>query len=282
LKIKKLIRGLLSYVPVARNIIPKKGTHGSDDPYYCLKTFELHEKLLKEAGCNFPMESVGELGPGDSMGVGITALLNGTKKYFGLDAIEHSNIKINIEIFQSLIKLYEDRNVIFPENLKKQIENSIVHLNATDSMLRYMVPWWKEKPNSNSMDVIISTAVLEHIVPLEESYTRIFDLLKPGGYCSHIIDYAAHEFSKNWYEHWYYSDLLWRILMDGRIYRINRMPHSFHIKSILNAGFILEKEIVDLNNVIANINKINPTIRNHFNENDLAIQSAKIILKKPL
>lgn len=282
MKIKKLFRGLLSYVPLARKIIPKKGTHGSDMPQYCLETFELHQVLLIEADCNFPIESLGELGPGDSMGVGIAALLNGTKKYFGLDAIEHSNIKINVEIFQSLVQLYEGRNVVFPESVKKQIENSIVHLNEPDSMLRYLVPWWKEKLNNNSIDVIISTAVLEHIIPLEKSYKKIFDLLKPGGYCSHIIDYAAHEFSNNWYEHWYYSDFLWKILMDGRIYMINRMPHSFHIKCILNAGFIIEKEIVDLNVATANINKINPAIRKYFNTKDLAIQSAKIILKKPL
>jgi SAM-dependent methyltransferase len=281
MKVKKLLRGLISYVPVLKEIIPKTGTQGSNDPQHCLRTFEKHRDLLTDNGFGFPVACMGELGPGDSFGVGIAALLNGSEKYFGLDAIAHTNIEFNISIFEDLIKLYEAKNIIFSETQKHKIKLSIEQLNSPDSMLQYLAPWWTSEISKNTFDLIISTAVMEHVFPLEEVYRRIFDLLKPGGYCSHIIDYGAHEFSDCWFEHWCYSDWLWKILLHGRKYMINRMPHSYHLQCMLKAGFIIQNELVTKNSQSPKMNKIAPKIRKYFNNDDLSIQSAIVIIKKP-
>lgn len=89
----------------------------------------------------------------------------------------------------------------------------------------------------NSIDLILSNAVMEHVINLKEYYLTMFKWLKPGGYASHVIDYRAHEFSDNWYEHFYLNNTLCKFLMHGRMYPINRYPYSFHIKTLKEIGF---------------------------------------------
>jgi hypothetical protein len=41
-----------------------------------------------------------EIGPGDSIGVGLAALLSGCKNYIALDAIKYTNIDLNMSVFR--------------------------------------------------------------------------------------------------------------------------------------------------------------------------------------
>ena len=102
-----------------------------------------------------------------------------------------------------------------------------------------------------------------------------------GGFCSHIIDYAAHEFSDCWHEHWYYSDFLWKILMHGRMYPISRMPHSYHMECIEKAGFEIQKIIPSYGNKKAEKKKISKSIVDYFKNSDLKIKSAIVVARKP-
>lgn len=128
--------------------------------------------------------------------------------------------------------------------------------------------------------MILSNAVMEHIIDLDKAYLTMFKWLKPGGYASHVIDYRAHEFSDNWYEHFYLNNIFWKFLMHGRMYPINRYPHSFHIKTLKEIGFeiILSEKNYGPE---AKLNKINKKLRKYFNEEDLKIMTARIIVRKP-
>lgn len=59
---------------------------------------------------------------------------------------------------------------------------------------------------NNSIDLILSNAVMEHVINLKEYYLTMFKWLKPGGYASHEIDYRTNEFSDIWYDHLYLND----------------------------------------------------------------------------
>jgi len=279
---KKLIRGIISYIPVLKSIIPLIGTGGSNDAEYCLRIYSKHKDILITNGCVFPFGKIGEIGPGDSVGIGLCALVDGAVSYYGLDAIAHTNIHTNLQIFQELIDIYEIENIDIDDKIKEELLWDIQNMNMLKSKIKYYAPWWnKDNIVNDSLDVIISTAVMEHVLPLKETYKRIFEWIKPGGFCSHIIDYGAHEFSDYWYDHWYYSDFLWKILMHGRKYPISRMSHSYHMDCIEKAGFSIQTIIPSYQSNTADKDKISKTILNYFNDTDLRIKSAIVVAKKP-
>src|SRR5262249_36333386 len=54
-------------------------------------------------------ETMAELGPGDSLGIGLAALLSGTRRYIALDVLRYADRTINLRIFEELISLFRDR-----------------------------------------------------------------------------------------------------------------------------------------------------------------------------
>ena len=55
---------------------------------------------------------VAELGPGDSLGIGFSALISGADKYFAFDVVEHANASRNFEIFDELVSLFKNKEDI--------------------------------------------------------------------------------------------------------------------------------------------------------------------------
>ncbi len=273
IKSKKILRSFISYVPFIKKILRAKGTSPVIGEYY-YKIFTSHISVLGEAGFPFKSGTIAEIGPGDTLGVGLCAILYGFNKYIGFDVIPHSNSDNNAIVLNELRKLFPIENKNF-ELLEKEI------IKNASNKLKYVVPWNSEENiEESTIDLIISNAVMEHVVNLEDAYKIMFKWLKPGGCCSHVIDYRAHEFSDLWCEHFYINKYFWKFLMHGRMYPINRMPHSFHIKLLKAAGFeiILEKKN---RGTKAELEKISKHIKSQFSEDDLTIQTAHIIARKP-
>jgi predicted SAM-dependent methyltransferase len=242
-----------------------------------------HKSILSRAGCEFPVGRLVEIGPGDSIGIGLMALIEGTSKYYALDAIEHADKLGNIKMLGNLKYQFEKLGTTLNPKIFKQIEFDILTTESHESNIKYYAPWYDSNAiKEESVDLIISNAVMEHVLDLETIYKNTFKWLKPGGYVSHIIDYTAHEFSNIWYQHWEYSKPFWKFLMHGRKYPMNRMPHSFHEKCLLNAGFEVFTENCTYNETNkANYEKIDSLLLSYFSRDDLRIQSARIVAKKP-
>lgn len=271
---KKKIRAIISYIPLIKNILRKSGTSPLRGSYY-YDIYKLHKERLVQSAFKFPGNFIGEIGPGDTLGVGICAILDGFKQYFALDIIHHSNSVKNIEALNEIIKL-------FPTSIEqsKLLKNELERLEDNNSIFKYYVPWNDESIIAeNSLDLIISNAVLEHVPSIDNIYKIMFKWIKPGGYMSHIIDYGAHEFSDNWQEHLYLNETYWKFLLHGRLYPINRLPHSMHVKRICEAGFEL---VLDLRIKDRRIDrkKIDNSIKALFNDDDLNTRSGHIIAKK--
>jgi hypothetical protein len=47
---------------------------------------------------------------------------------------------------------------------------------------------------------------MEHIEDIDSFYQQTYNFLKPNDYLSSVIDYGVHEFSNNWFQHYYYND----------------------------------------------------------------------------
>lgn len=147
-------------------------------------------------------------------------------------------------------------------------------------MIKYVVPWYKSNlVIENSVDMIISQAVMEHVDNLEEIYKILFKLLKIDGIISMQIDFKSHGTSNFWYGHWKYSNFEWRLLKGKRPYLINRVPFSKHIDLIEKAGF----KIIFIKKKIEN-NKIERKFLDKnfkfLSEEDMKISGAYILAIK--
>lgn len=218
ISIKSIIKGLLSYTPL-KPILVRKGTGGTDSARYCYSVWLRHLIHLNENGMKFHPKIVAELGPGDSLGIGLAALLTGAEKYYAFDVVNHTELDKNISIFEQLVNLFIEKAPIpdenefpeiqpkinsysFPEYLfvcdyleSSKIENIKNNLRGgTRDTIQYIVPWYAANEiEANTVDLIFSQAVMEHVIELGNAYKAMFKYLKKDGYISHQIDYKAHE-----------------------------------------------------------------------------------------
>jgi hypothetical protein len=112
------------------------------------------------------------------------------------------------------------------------------HRQELPLKIEYLVPWSEEKTiPPGTMDVILSHSVLEHVADLPATYRAFHSWLKPGGYCTHQIDFTSHDPAAEWNRHWAYPPGLWRIILGRRRYFINRSPGSVHLSLLQEQGF---------------------------------------------
>ena len=231
-------------------------TGGTDSARYCYSVWLRHLVTLQSCGFEIKGARVGELGPGDSIGTGLAALLSGADYYTGLDVLPLS-AEIDLQaIFGKLVRLYEGKEPIpddsefprvsprlasyeFPNHLidwtgfRRRVECIRAELGKgldQGRMIRYQAPWTSvDDVAAGSLDLIFSQAVLEYAVPLDEVYRAMFLWLKEGGHASHVIDFSAHGLSPFWNGHWAYSNREWWLARGRREIFLNRETLSSHI-----------------------------------------------------
>lgn len=314
--IRPIIRGLLSYVPGLLNLLKSgrgsKGTGGTNSARYCYSVWMRHlielENSKKNKRCE--IKTIAEFGPGDSLGIGLTAMLTGAEKYYALDVIEHANHSFNLKILDEIVGLLKKRTDIpgdeefplitpklsdyrFPEKLFSKdeltellsedrinhIKNALINGKSKKYEIKYYVPWSRFQTDNLDLDIIISQAVLEHIDDLDSAYKAMNHWLVKDGVISHSVDYSAHETHKRWNGHWGYSSFLWKIILHGRSYSINRLPHSAHLELIDKYGFEIFniKPTIDKNEI--SVNKIKKVVQLGNNQ-DCNIRNSFIQARK--
>lgn len=272
LRIKAILSGLATYVPGYDFL---NATGGTDSARYCYSVWLRHLKLLHEArALRGVPQTVAELGPGDSIGIGLAALLSGAERYYALDVVPYPDLKSNLAIFDELVRLFRERAPIpadaefpgmqpeladytFPHEILSDagltaalvpervadIRESLSRVNEPGSRIVYFAPW--NDPSviqGHSIDLIYSQAVLEHVTDMSGVYEAMHRWLKPDGVMSHQIDYRCHGKADTWNGHWTYSDPVWKIVVGRRPYLLNRAPHSEHMRLLRAAGFAVVNE----------------------------------------
>jgi len=252
-KTRHILTGMLTFVPMLNQWRrQRESTGGSCSARYCYSVWFRQLITLHQYGFRINKAQIGELGPGDSLGMGLAALLSGAAGYSGLDIVPYS-AKTDLErMLDELMKMYSQKERMsddteIPDDIvewanvpmkameiRKQLRNGIIG----GSLLGYRVPW-TSMPHIDraSLDLIFSQAVLEHIDCLEETYRAMFAWLKPGGYASHVIDFGSHGRSPFWNGHWAYSDWQWKLVRGKREYLLNREPMSTHLSYARKVGF---------------------------------------------
>ena len=278
-RLKCAIRGVASYVPGSAALL--EFLRGWRPPTrkatarYCYSVWLRHLVTLYQNGLRPKLNVVMELGPGDSIGVGLAALLSGAEHYIACDVEKRMELEDNLPILNELVELFKRRAAIpneiefpdvgpkltnydFPDYLIEdsivrdvtadaycRIRNSIRSVDRSESCISYLAPWYDAGVvNNGSVDLVISQAVLEHVYDLDAMYGSIYRWLRRGGIASHQIDYKCHDTACQWNGHYTYSDFVWRLLRGRRTYFINREPHSKHVSLLNKHGYKLRTERV--------------------------------------
>lgn len=278
IKAKVVVRGLLTNIPGALKIRSDSRGGATKSAIYCYEVWLKHLTMLWESGLRAMPNTVAEIGPGDSLGVGLASLLSGANNYYALDVVERSNVDLNLKVLEELIELFKARagrptkgwpdydryldENLFPKHILTDellsrslseerislIRNAVVNQGAPDQeiTIKHAVPWIDEDViDKETVDLILSHSVLEHVDDLEATY-RAFGLwLVPKGVMSHQIDFEAHGVSTKWNGYRGYSEFLWKIIMGKRKYLINRQPCSVHMGYMKNNSFKIISHLKD-------------------------------------
>ena len=108
IRLKYLMLGTLTHVPKLHGIL-RRGTGGTNSARYCYAVWMRHIDFAYRAGLNPYPRTVAELGPGDSLGIGLCALISGSESYIALDAVRHAVSRRNIAIFDEICELFRNR-----------------------------------------------------------------------------------------------------------------------------------------------------------------------------
>lgn len=276
MNVRELIKGTATFVPFLRDAVQaREGTGGTDSARYCYSVWLRHLVLARRAGLDADPNVIAELGPGDSLGLGLAGLLSGADRYFGLDVVRYAGFQRNLRVFEELIGLFRRRERIpgpdefpnvrpaledyaFPafldparleralhparlELLRRELEGT----PPPDPRIAYFAPWdGPDVVRRGSVDMVFSQAVLEHVEALPRTYRALAQWLKPDGFMSHTIDFKAHHTSRVWNGHWAYPRALWTLIKGKRVFLLNRQPRSEHLRLLEETGFeILGEEL---------------------------------------
>jgi hypothetical protein len=178
-----------------------------------------HLVRAAEEGLDTAPRVIAELGPGDSLGIGLAAVLSGAEHYYAFDAKPHATPERNLRIFGQLLGLFERREPIpdqrefqdvspvldscaFPsavlseERLTRTLEPA--RLDAVRAALAgtagpcapirivYAAPWDDvTKIEPHSVDMAFSQAVLEHVEDVPRTYKALHRWIRRDGFMSH-------------------------------------------------------------------------------------------------
>ncbi len=273
-KPSKLVKGILTFVPgVAALTCRRSG--GTVSARYCYAVWLRHLVSMRNSGLPTRFRAVAELGPGDSLGIGLCAMLSGADRYYAFDAKPHANVDRNQEILDVLIGLFQQRASIpgdaefpslspqlkqyaFPSDILTEeilttslsperlhaVRRALKEEQARNVRISYIAPWdHVSVMEPGTIDLVFSQAVMEHIDDIQTTYDALYKWLRPGGSMSHGIDYKSHFYTHNWNGHWTVSDWIWMLVRGKRPYLINRLPHSAHLRAMRQAGFDIVEEL---------------------------------------
>lgn len=146
-----------------------------------------------------------ELGPGGSLGFGLLALQSGAKKYYAIDDGIHTFVgkRQLLQYSQLCGDMKNIQHYFIPQKDGVSYNPHFIQYLSINQESTYPLP-------DNSIDVIYSCAVLEHVHDLTLCFSEMTRVLKPGGILYHEVDLRDHIFSQKslWFltlsDHWFH------------------------------------------------------------------------------
>lgn len=203
---------------------------------YCIDVVENWEKVLQTySGRENPFANMNvlEIGPGPDLGTGLVVLAMGAKSYAAID--KHKLVCKTPQLFYD--KLLEKLE-IFPEYESAKAALKVFQSNNINDVFSYICGSCLEELTSKTFDVLVSQAVLEHIIDIESVLKTLYKKMTPGGVMVHEIDFGTHTAiirDIDPLNHLRYCEAIWDLLkFDGSP---NRLQFSDYENILKEFGF---------------------------------------------
>lgn len=240
---------------------------------YALRVFVNLERHLETCGFELGAEtSVCEFGPGDSLCLAALIAAKGAS-YVGIDPWPAT---LEPPLYQLAASYFREHAQV---DLEPWIDSSSDPVKLADSIQRRAR---SQEIATNSMDLVFSVAVFEHVRNPRQVLAESIRVLRPGGYAIHQIDYEDHRGRgpAGW-DFLRFSTAEWDRLHEGELARdyTNRVRHSQWVRLLDEVGYETVQVTVERA-------ETPPGVSVHEDlgslaDDDLEIQSAHFILRKP-
>ena len=314
--VKAVVRRVAQHAKKRRRLDAHRSGYwsGKVDSSYPYGVWLKHLVLLAAHGMPAPPKSVAEFGPGDSLGVGLSALLSGATRYCGLDAADFALHERDLQILDHLAERFaahEPRPVkgwpdfdehldssLFPHHILHDsvlrealrpdrvatLKAALVRLaHATsDSPIRLIAPWNDKAPEFEpEYEMLLSHSVLQYVSDLGFFFDSCVRLLLPGGWMSHQIDFSSMGLSRDWNGHLAYPAPVWRFMVGSFPFAPKRKLLSEYMQELKRAGLevVAVKKLLDDTGL--NRHQVAAGFR-HASDEDLACRGAFVIARKPM
>lgn len=262
-----LLGGIKSYLPVKWNY---QGTGGTDSAEYSLGVWLRHLEQCRRAGIEVHPGTLVEIGPGDSVTTGTSALLSGFDRYVGVDVVPHIRWELALEHLELLTDWFASGQLPpmparysralpplaewkRPESLRpgtlpwtsvdliERIRAALVQQGAVRP-LELRCPWSPDLVEEGSADWVMAHGVLQDMgfrdgeTVLQDSLATFHRWLRPGGVMTHHIDLTCPA-GAPWNHHWAWSPAFRRLVRGRRPYYHNGAPLSLYVSLMEDAGF---------------------------------------------
>ena len=160
------------------------------------------------------------------------------------------------------------------ESMSEQISANIT--------IKYIVPWdGEDRIKQNSVDFLLSQAVMEHVKNPNHTYEIISKWLKPGGCLSQDVDFRSHNMTWRWSGHWRLNAFAWRLLTGRKDWVINREPYSRHLEPMENTGLVLIADQKTKDKTGIKREELNEDFI-YISDEDLITAGAYMLARKPI
>ena len=261
-----LLKGAISKFLGYKKKLPV-ATGGTINSRYCYTVWLRHLIHASNSGYQIEGSTVAELGPGDSLGTGLAALLCGCRHYYALDIFKYWDAQRNVVIFDELVELLRQKtdlpgdtefprttprlddysfpsHILHEELLQESLSAERINkirielVNSENSKVNEFfnsyVPWDDGSiMEKGSVDLFFSQAVLQSVNDPDATYASMRSWLKTGGIMSHSIDFSSVGLTKSWNGHWTFTDKEWEIIKNKTVIPLNRASLGDHL-TLLN------------------------------------------------
>jgi SAM-dependent methyltransferase len=274
------IRFMYSQLRCIRNLMYKK-LYSSD--FNALNDcFEFYLSIFNKFSIDLKDRTVLELGPGNSLIIAYNLLLHGAKNVILVDKYplnafkaikEHSN-EISTEQLQPK---YFNKELSYMKKIHGEDVMNELLVNIKKSNLIQFIPedLSEVKTINESVDIILSNSVFEHIYSPQKTIESSAKILKKEAYALHRIDLRDHYNFKRPFLFYKYSDEVWeRSLTKLGVSYTNRLRYGEFKELFKEAGF----EIIYENTQIEN-NTEKKMNKKFIGRNDLSISHVDFLIQ---
>jgi len=187
-----------------------------------------------------------EIGPGNSLAIGLMLLACGARKVYFVDRFKHLFWDDeDIAFHKKILKKIEEKKFPFSSLVNKSITfTPNGSINFEPNRIEYLSADVASLPLNNcSIDYVFSIAVLEHVHKIKKAINEISRVTKPGGIGIHEIDLRDHFFQAAPLRLLQYPNWLWNLMTWNRPGYTNRLRVSDYLDLFRKANFKIKKWI---------------------------------------